>query len=342
MRTRSDDTSVVMPRNGYVAEWRAEATTIREMYAALSRLHQGDKWTAFRTSLYTFVILTEDRFEAQKALDVATRFSKRHPSRTVTITRGSHLNAPRVDAVLRLHEAHRGDISVCFDDVSLFVEGPLVGHLDSVIEPLTIADVQVILWLPHTMPSLNDPLLATASLVVVDSSALGDCACFPELVELTQYARVTDLAWQRLTPWRELFAQLFDSRDARSFLDGIRNVRVRGKRGSKELIGGWMTSRLNLPNSAVTLEEHDHVAIELEAESEGRTGWFSVVTTERTAQEHVVGASIAIEGGARHDRTVVIPDRPVEDWVSQAVSTTSNDDAYKAAVAAAVELMSQR
>jgi hypothetical protein len=81
MRTRSDDTSVVMPRNGYVAEWRAEATTIREMYAALSRLHQGDKWTAFRTSLYTFVILTEDRFEAQKALDVADARRRAGPRR---------------------------------------------------------------------------------------------------------------------------------------------------------------------------------------------------------------------------------------------------------------------
>src|SRR5207245_2138248 len=61
------------------------------------------------------------------------------------------------------------------------------------------------------------------------------------------------LDWARLTPWRELVAQCFDSVETRPYLDRLTEVQIeyedlsngaRVQRGQSLLLAGWLASRL--------------------------------------------------------------------------------------------------
>jgi glucose-6-phosphate dehydrogenase assembly protein OpcA len=64
---------------------------------------------------------------------------------------------------------------------------------------------------------------------------------------------LTDLNWSRITPWRELIAQCFDSPDRRPYLDRLSEVRIEYEQDSARLVTqraqallltGWLASRL--------------------------------------------------------------------------------------------------
>lgn len=55
---------------------------------------------------------------------------------------------------------------------------------------------------------------------------------------------VTDLAWARLTPWREALATLADNREGLRLLNRALGVEVRGPGNEAALVAGWLRSRI--------------------------------------------------------------------------------------------------
>src|SRR5439155_1435568 len=78
-----------------------------------------------------------------------------------------------IDAELRVHCIERDTRAVCFENMVLHVRGNTAHHLDSVVEPFTLPDVPVVVWLPHRLLTIDDPLLVAADRLVVDSRAAG-------------------------------------------------------------------------------------------------------------------------------------------------------------------------
>jgi glucose-6-phosphate dehydrogenase assembly protein OpcA len=65
--------------------------------------------------------------------------------------------------------------------------------------------------------------------------------------------QLTDLNWNRITPWRQLIAQGFDSPERRPYLDRLTRVRIEYEQDSVRLVtqraqglllSGWLASRL--------------------------------------------------------------------------------------------------
>ena len=108
-----------------------------------------------------------------------------------------------------------------------------------------------------------------------------------------------------------------------------------GKAGPRHLLAGWVASRLELPRSRVHLTDARHVTMEVKAEHEGRRGTFAV---RRPSDERMVEASVAIEDGPSHRRTMRLRPRSPARVLGQALTHQARDHVYEGALAAALEL----
>jgi len=178
-----------------------------------------------------------------------------------------------------------------------------------------------------------DCLLPVADTVVVDSKENGALETMAGLVELSRRRVAVDLSWERLSPWRELLAGLFDSPVYRPFASGVSSIEIHGKAGPRQLLAGWLLSRLGAPEPEVRLTDARHVTIRLNATSEGRHGTFEVVRNEG---ERVVRAAAVIDDGPSHHEMLALPDNALAWSLSRALTHLRRDRTWEQALAAAV------
>ena len=324
-----------------IGSWEAENVSVGQVEGALSDLRRHQVRAAVRTSVLTLVAVVDSQREADAALEVVYDLGSRHPSRTVVLVLGDDDDGvgdgrEGIDAATSVHTVGHGGTAMSFEDVVLRVRGRVRYHLDSVIEPFTIPDLPVVVWMPAHLPALGDPLLGVANSVVVDSRVVPEAGdVLRRISTLTRRLPVNDLSWIRLAPWRSQLAGLFEGGVNRPFLSGVRKVEVAGHHGPRHLVGGWLMRRLDLPREAVTLEPADHASIRLTAVSEGRTGRFKV---ERKGPERVIESSIDIEGGPCVQQTLRIRRQWPALSLASALTRMSGDDTYRLALDGAVAL----
>jgi glucose-6-phosphate dehydrogenase assembly protein OpcA len=126
---------------------------------------------------------------------------------------------------------------------------------------LTVPGLPVCLWWRSSFfppPHCFEHILRVTNHLLLDSARFSDSeAELPLLLaavrKLAPEIVVTDLNWARITPWRELTAQLFDSPETRPYLDWLREIRMEyhraapeipARRGRLLLFTGWLASRL--------------------------------------------------------------------------------------------------
>ena len=320
-----------------IGSWEAENVTVGQVEAALSDLRRHQVRAAVRTSVLTLVAVVDSQREADAALEVVYDLGARHPSRTVVLVVGDDGDGSEgIDAATSVHTVGHEGTAMSFEDVVLHVRGRVRYHLDSVVEPFTIPDLPVVVWMPAHLPALGDPLLSTANSVVVDSRVVpegGDV--LRRISALTRRLTVNDLSWIRLAPWRSQLAGLFEGSVNRPFLSGVRKVEVAGHHGPRHLVAGWLMRRLDLPPEAISLERADHVSIRLTATSEGRKGRFVV---ERKGPERVIESSIDIEGGPCVQQTLRIRRQWPALSLASALTRMSGDETYRLALDGALAL----
>ncbi len=115
---------------------------------------------------------------------------------------------------------------VCCEQVEIAASDAALADLPSVVRPLAVADLPLILWCRSArlagMPEFAG-LAAGAGKVIVDSLSL----------PLTAVARlaargtpVGDLAWTRITRWRETLSQVFENRHNLERLPALTDLAV--------------------------------------------------------------------------------------------------------------------
>ena len=231
----------------------------------------------------------------------------------------------RIDAEVRLHGSVAEGHAVWSEDVRLVVQGPLAGHLESLIEPLTLPDLPVAVWFVSGLPDPHDPLVLAATTVVVDGDTLADATSVAAMARLAARRVVFDLCWERLRPWRQLLAGAFEVPAARPFLAGVTRVEVEGPQWPSALLGGWAASRLGLPPSAIGRAPAATPAIRLVAEHGGQVATFVAEQAEGAGGTPVVRlVSSLASPGARPDR-LSLPEDPTA-WALGEVLTRSGRD----------------
>ena len=319
-----------------IGTWQADSVSVGQVEEALSDLRRHEERAAVRTSVLTLVVVVKNDDQAEETLEVVRHLGVRHPSRTLVLVLCEGEDS-RLDASAAVHVVERDGRAVCVEDVVLWVRGRARHHLDSLVEPFTLPDLPVAVWLPEALPSTGDPLLESADRVIIDSRVAGsDAESLARLSALTRKVAVTDLSWSRLKPWRNLLASLFEGRVYRPFLAGVQRVEVVGHFGPRHLMAGWLMSRLDLSRPHVHLAEAEHVSIKLVCSSEGRGGRFDV---ERKDSERVIEAAVDIDDGPSYRQVLQIG----EDWPSRsladALTRMGHDEVYEQALRAALGLL---
>jgi glucose-6-phosphate dehydrogenase assembly protein OpcA len=316
--------------------WSEDAVRVGDVLRAVEELRRPEPMPATRTSVLTLVIVARRRPSALRAQAAVHELGGRHPARVLTLVLDptSVDGPPGIDAEIRLLGGESEGQDVWFEDIELDVHGPLVGHLDSLIEPLTLSDLPVVAWFVDELPALDDPLLVAADVLLVDARELGDVDKLALLSDLCERQTVVDLSWTRLRPWRELLAGLFEGPAFRPFVHHVRRAEIAGRTGPRQLLSGWLADRLELPSSARHVEAAEHVAIRLHCEDDdGRRATFEVV---REGDVRRVRAKAEIENGPTAEAVVELPEATPAWGLADALSRLEGDDLYERALAKAL------
>lgn len=258
------------------ASWRGRVHDATAIGAALNRLwNQAEDGQPVgvqaRASTLNLTVVTRSRRGAAGAIDAVSRLSNLYPSRATILVasqdRGHQPEADRpggspgleVEVLLLEQPAARGRPAVRFECITVEVSAENEQQLASITSPLLVADLPDFLWWASgaTGGELFDDLAAITDRLIVDTADIADPS--PELARLSALIareegslRLSDFAWARIEPWRQMVTQFFDPPTSRPVLDQIDEVTIAygtdpsGKTALSGalLLAGWLASRL--------------------------------------------------------------------------------------------------
>src|SRR5262245_19357104 len=251
---------------------RAIERELNELWRHAAASESGERRnTVTRTCVLNLVVLTGSNRTAQRVTETIAQLTERHPNRAIVISAVPDAQEPLLDAWVQTHcrMPGPGRPQVCCEQITIEARGAAVPYVPGTILPLLVPDVPVMLWWPRGEPFDNSIFARLSSLadrVIVDTATFAA----PEagLARLAGLiggdTAISDLAWTRLTPWRELAAQFFDAAAMLPHLDEIHSVTVDYEaqpgamhdRTQALLLIGWLGSRLGWQLAAAPVE-HD-------------------------------------------------------------------------------------
>ncbi len=252
-----------------ILQGEPQETEVGKLEAELSALWRtagGDpvaESAVTRARAFTLLIFVESEDAAREVSNLVAEVTRQNPCRTIIMTVEPQASPAGLKAWVSAH-CHLpigGEKQVCSEQVTLQARGDNGRELVSVVVPLLVSGLPVHLWWragSFSPPSYFDQVLRATNHVIVDSARFPPVGT--HLQDLANWirvfagrTRVTDLNWSRITPWRELLAQCFDSPNSRPYLERISTVRIEYEMESARLLTqraqglllmGWLASRL--------------------------------------------------------------------------------------------------
>ncbi|GAB3599028.1 glucose-6-phosphate dehydrogenase assembly protein OpcA [Microbacterium tumbae] len=186
------------------------------------------------------LVITARNGVAEAAIDAANDASREHPMRVIVLTTGdgeSHL-----DAQIRV-----GGDAGASEVVVLRAYGDAASNEESLITGLLLPDAPVVAWWPEEAPTdtASSPLGRIAQRRITDAATSPDVRDRLALLDKTHAPGDTDLAWTRLTHWREQLAAVLDQPP----FEPVTGVEVRGASASPStaLLAAWLRLALDVP-----------------------------------------------------------------------------------------------
>lgn len=202
--------------------------------------------------------------DVQRATSLLDPIITQHPCRAIVISPAAAEVQEEIHAEVSASclTSHAGNRYIGRELVSLAAKPSAHPRVASMVRALVLPDLPVFLWWRDAMllgSELFQQLSRIAERVILDSAGLEDLqADWPRVHALAQRPNlaISDLAWSRLTAWRQLIAQLFDGAARASYLRQIHRIVVEfGREGSTAripadalLLGAWLARQLGFQN----------------------------------------------------------------------------------------------
>ncbi len=183
-----------------------------------------------------------------------------HPSRYVVlrlVEKREPEFAARVFAQCQLAFGRRQQL--CCEQIEFTATRDRIPDFYAVALGLTVADLPVLLWIRDAQLLFSpdfQTLLPLARPLIIDSAQFVDASAgLGELASRRRAGwRIKDLAWSRLTVWRETIAQMFETSACHKLMSKIDRVEVKGRFGAAgtdvQYLAGWLGQRL--PGARIT------------------------------------------------------------------------------------------
>lgn len=228
--------------------WSAQDTNPDAIEAALRELlrerHAANQGLVPARVLNLIVVV--DRSWKGEISNRLERVGRYHASRTILCA--VEEGRDTLDAFAAMSYDERAGIGVMREQVEVDVGPEHLGALDTIVDPIVIAEIPTVLWSPHGHDEAVDALRGIVDVMLLDSDDMPDpAAALARAERERESAYVVDLAWLRTTPWRERLAASFDPparRDTLVALDGFMVRHQPSSTASALLLAGWISSRL--------------------------------------------------------------------------------------------------
>lgn len=225
----------------------------------------GRSPSGMRASLVNVVSMSSSPAEADAAADTIGRMIGRVPCRSVIVDSDPNAEASALKTQVRVigEGIPFGERQVGCEEVRLTARGAAsVNALPSAASSVYDGDLPIVLWWSKPPFDRADfkRFAADADRVIVDSATFtrNDLIALAGFITQSRKTRtaVSDLNWSRLTPYRQLFAQFFDSAHCREQLSQIESVTIEAQEAAGQLMAAWLYSRLEeaCPASKVTMK----------------------------------------------------------------------------------------
>lgn len=235
------------PRQVNINEIRSQ---LRAMWA--SQAASGE--TIIRASTHNLIVYLADHAEAEATTQKVIELTSDRPGRVILIDVEPG-DEDRVEAWVTTYCRPAGKKQICGELITLSVQGDLRSEIHSTVISLLSPDLPVYLWWTCDVNQddhLFQKLAKEADRVLVDTSLLGDAGEGIDIVAgMPHDFLVGDLNWARLTPWRQLVANLWDAASLKSALGEIRSLDVHYVASGEQkdsaralLLLGWMADAL--------------------------------------------------------------------------------------------------
>jgi glucose-6-phosphate dehydrogenase assembly protein OpcA len=260
-----------------MAEVMIDIQNLEKELLALWKADGESKPVQTRACTLNLVVCVPDAPTADSITAAVQQLTASHPNRTLMLIADTVAAEERIEAYVQANcvLAAPGVPQVCGEQITVHARGGAVQQLASVVLSLLLPDVPVVLWVIGA-GALGNPLIErlrnVADRLLVDSAeALDQTASLIELARLGEelgsqrhQVSINDLNWNRLTPWRELTAQFFDTRPLLPHLRRIDRVEIEFGRTAKGdnaaealLFGCWLASSLGWTLQATHQDEQE-------------------------------------------------------------------------------------
>lgn len=292
-----------------------------------------------RTSVLNFVICAHDISSAQKASAILRNLSSTHIARVTLLILDSSIDAPTdVTAwvTLRSFPIISDIMRHSFEQITLLVRGQAVHSAANIIQPLLKPDLPIYLWWLSDPASDNDLFRHIASVsdrIIIDSNdfsvpaqSIGTLSSFAEHFP---DSAVSDINWGRITPWRQLVAQFFDTAEFLPYLVGIHTIEIEYAVAPEPesddfslhptrawLIAAWLKTRLSLlPQSNA---DKVNIDIRPRTQSDIQPGSLCLIRLTSTLDDHQ--AIFSVDRGDDADHVLTQVELPEANRPQRAVS----------------------
>ncbi len=243
-------------------EWAGANVSVTEVEQRLTRLRMDaeEGGTTQRTSVMTHIAWVPEPW-LPAALEVLRGLAEEHPSRTIVLVPEPDAGEAAIDAELELSLFPLGESgrSICTETVLLRLRGARAHAPASIVTPLLVSDLPVFCrWRGEPPFGLSEfeQLLDVVDRLVVDSEEWDDLPfAYKKLAGEIGRTAISDIAWQRLLPWRAALSKLWPG------IADASTLHVAGPKAEALLLAAWLQTRLG--RGDLLLEHDEAPALEL-------------------------------------------------------------------------------
>ncbi|HEU0122837.1 MAG TPA: glucose-6-phosphate dehydrogenase assembly protein OpcA [Bryobacteraceae bacterium] len=243
-----------------VEEIRAEKL-LKDLANVWKELNQTEtNYAVVRACSMTLLVVTTGDGDEQDLAGTLGDLMHSHPCRYIVLRLVDTPEpefAARVFAHCQLAFGRRQQL--CCEQIEFTATRDRIPDFYAVALGLTVADLPVLLWVRDAR-LLAEPELAQilplARPLIVDSAQFVDAKSGLADLEKRRQAgwRIKDLAWSRLTVWRETIAQMFETSGCRNLVNRVDRIEVKGRFGPTgsdvQYLAAWLSERV--PGAAIT------------------------------------------------------------------------------------------
>lgn len=260
----------------------------------------------------TLVISTDGPID-ESAVEAANTASSEHPMRVIVVIAHPEGDA-RLDAEIRV-----GSDVGASEVILLHAYGDVCSGMESLITGLLLPDAPVVVWWPEGAPADPGahPLGRIAQRRITDYSELSQQDQF--LGHISQYTGGdTDLAWTRITRWREYLAAILDQPP----YEEVSSVEVVGESNSlsAQLLAAWLELALQVPTQ-LTYAQDNGFAEGIHAVTLARTSGNAVI--RRVSESHAI-----LEQPGQPSHEISLPHRSLSECLAEELRGFDEDVMY--------------